>query len=148
MRVTNSTVKDSVMEKNSNVGPYSHIRPNSRIGESVHVGNFVEIKNATLGSTTKVGHLTYIGDADLGENINVGCGTIFVNYDGKNKFRTTVGNNVFIGCNANLIAPLTIEENVYIAAGSTITKDVPTQAMAIARARQENKLDYYNKLPH
>ena len=148
VRVTNSTVKDSVMEKNSNVGPYSHIRPNSRIGESVHIGNFVEIKNATLGSTTKVGHLTYIGDADLGENINVGCGTIFVNYDGKNKFRTTVGNNVFIGCNANLIAPLTIEENVYIAAGSTITKDVPTQAMAIARARQENKLDYYNKLPH
>ena len=148
VRVTNSTVKDSVMEKNSNVGPYSHIRPNSRIGESVHIGNFVEIKNATLGSTTKVGHLTYIGDADLGENINVGCGTIFVNYDGKNKFRTTIGNNVFIGCNANLVAPLTIEENVYIAAGSTITKDVPTQAMAIARARQENKLDYYNKLPH
>lgn len=148
VRVTNSTVKDSVMEKNSNVGPYSHVRPNSHIGESVHIGNFVEIKNATLGSTTKVGHLTYIGDADLGENINIGCGTIFVNYDGKNKFRTTVGNNVFIGCNANLIAPLTIEENVYIAAGSTITKDVPTQAMAIARARQENKLDYYNKLPH
>ncbi|MGB3160125.1 MAG: bifunctional UDP-N-acetylglucosamine diphosphorylase/glucosamine-1-phosphate N-acetyltransferase GlmU [Carnobacterium sp.] len=148
VRVTNSSIKDSVMEKDSNIGPYSHLRPNSHIGESVHIGNFVEIKNATIGKTSKVGHLTYVGDADLGENINVGCGTIFVNYDGKNKFRTTVGNNVFIGCNANLIAPLTIEENVYIAAGSTITKDVPTQAMAIARARQENKLEYYNKLPH
>ncbi|MGB6178332.1 bifunctional UDP-N-acetylglucosamine diphosphorylase/glucosamine-1-phosphate N-acetyltransferase GlmU [Carnobacterium sp.] len=148
VRVTNSSIKDSVMEKDSNIGPYSHLRPNSHIGESVHIGNFVEIKNATIGKTSKVGHLTYVGDADLGENINIGCGTIFVNYDGKNKFRTTVGNNVFIGCNANLIAPLTIEENVYIAAGSTITKDVPTQAMAIARARQENKLEYYNKLPH
>lgn len=148
VRVTNSTVKDSVMEKESNIGPYSHLRPNSHIGEAVHVGNFVEIKNATLGAATKVGHLTYIGDAELGKNINIGCGTIFVNYDGKNKFRTIVGDNVFVGCNANLIAPLTIEKNVYIAAGSTITKDVPTQALAIARARQENKLDYYNKLPH
>ncbi|WP_034551477.1 bifunctional UDP-N-acetylglucosamine diphosphorylase/glucosamine-1-phosphate N-acetyltransferase GlmU [Carnobacterium funditum] len=148
VRVTNSTVKDSVMEKNSNIGPYSHLRPNSHVGEAVHIGNFVEIKNATLGLKTKVGHLTYIGDADLGENINVGCGTIFVNYDGKNKFRTTVGKNVFVGCNANLIAPLTIGENVYIAAGSTITRDIPTEAMAIARARQENKLEYYNKLPH
>ena len=148
VRITNSTVKDSVMEKESNIGPYSHLRPNSHIGEAVHVGNFVEIKNATLGAATKVGHLTYIGDAELGKNINIGCGTIFVNYDGKNKFRTTVGDNVFVGCNANLIAPLTIEKNVYIAAGSTITKDVPTQALAIARARQENKLDYYNKLPH
>src|SRR5699024_7761701 len=114
----------------------------------VHIGNFVEIKNATIGATTKVGHLTYVGDADLGKNINIGCGTIFVNYDGKNKHRTTVGDNVFIGCNANLIAPLMVEKNAYIAAGSTITKDVPTEAMAIGRVRQENKLDYFNKLPH
>lgn len=148
VRVMNSSVKDSVMEKESNIGPYSHLRPNSHIGEAVHIGNFVEIKNATLGAATKVGHLTYIGDAKLGKNINIGCGTIFVNYDGKNKFQTTVGDNVFVGCNANLIAPLTIEENTYIAAGSTITKDIPTQALAIARARQENKLDYYNKMPH
>lgn len=148
VRITNSTINHSTMGKNSNIGPYSHLRPNSEVGEAVHIGNFVEIKNAIIGAKTKVGHLTYIGDADLGENINVGCGTIFVNYDGKNKFRTSVGNNVFVGCNANLIAPLTIAENVYIAAGSTITKDVPTQALAIARARQENKLDYYTKLPH
>lgn len=148
VRVTSSNIKDSIMEKASNIGPYSHLRPNSRVGEAVHIGNFVEIKNATIGATTKVGHLTYVGDADLGKNINIGCGTIFVNYDGKNKHRTTVGDNVFIGCNANLIAPLMVEKNAYIAAGSTITKDVPTEAMAIGRVRQENKLDYFNKLPH
>lgn len=148
VQVKSSTIVDSKMSDNSNIGPYSHLRPNSTIGNSVHIGNFVEIKNATIDQDTKVGHLTYIGDADLGKNINVGCGTIFVNYDGKNKHRTTVGDNVFVGCNANLIAPITIEENVYIAAGSTITNDVPTDSMAIARARQENKANYFNRLPH
>ena len=105
------------------------------------------MKNATLGSGTKVGHLTYVGDADLGKEINVGCGTIFVNYDGKNKHRATVGDRVFVGCNANLVAPVTIGDDVFIAAGSTITRDVPNGALAIARSRQENKENYAEKLP-
>lgn len=148
VKVTSSNIEDAVMEADSNIGPYSHLRPNSQIGESVHIGNFVEVKNATIAANTKVGHLTYVGDADLGENINIGCGTVFVNYDGAAKHRATVGNNVFIGCNTNLIAPVTVEENVYIAAGSTITDDVPSESLAIARARQVNKLGYFNKMPH
>lgn len=136
------------MANDSNIGPYSHLRPNSTIGERVHLGNFVEVKNAVIDEDSKVGHLTYVGDADLGKNINVGCGTIFVNYDGKNKHRATVGDNVFIGCNANLVAPVSVEKNTYIAAGSTITSDVPEGSLAIARARQENKADYFKKLPH
>ncbi|WP_035054726.1 bifunctional UDP-N-acetylglucosamine diphosphorylase/glucosamine-1-phosphate N-acetyltransferase GlmU [Carnobacterium pleistocenium] len=148
VQVKSSTIVDSKMADYSNIGPYSHLRPNSTIGQSVHIGNFVEIKNAIIDKDTKVGHLTYIGDADLGKNINVGCGTVFVNYDGKHKHRTTIGDNVFIGCNANLVAPVKIEKNVYIAAGSTITKDVSAESLAIARARQENKANYFDKLPH
>lgn len=148
VRVTSSHIHDAVMGDDSDTGPYSHLRPNTTIGESVHIGNFVEVKNATIGQKTKVGHLTYVGDADLGQNINVGCGTVFVNYDGKRKHRTTIGDNVFIGCNTNLVAPLNVEKDVYIAAGSTITKDVPGKSLAIARARQENKLDYFDRMPH
>lgn len=148
VRVVSSNLEDSKMANDSNIGPYSHLRPNSDIGERVHLGNFVEIKNAVIDEDSKVGHLTYVGDADLGKNINVGCGTIFVNYDGKNKHRATVGDNVFIGCNANLVAPVSVEKNTYIAAGSTITSDVPEGSLAIARARQENKADYFKKLPH
>ena len=147
VRVVSSNIEDSVMEEDSNVGPYSHLRPNSNIGKSVHIGNFVEVKNANIGEDTKVGHLTYVGDADLGKNINIGCGTVFVNYDGAKKHRVTIGDNSFIGCNANLIAPVTVEENVYVAAGSTITDDVPSESLAIARAKQVNKLDYYKKMP-
>ena len=131
----------------SNIGPYSHIRPNSTIGEAVHIGNFVEVKNAVVGKDTKVGHLTYVGDADLGENINVGCGTVFVNYDGAKKHRSTVGDNSFIGCNVNIIAPVDVAKNAFLAAGSTITKDVPEGALGIARSRQENKEGYWEKLP-
>lgn len=148
VRVVSSNLEDSKMANDSNIGPYSHLRPNSTIGERVHLGNFVEVKNAVIDEDSKVGHLTYVGDADLGKNINVGCGTIFVNYDGKNKHRATVGDNVFIGCNANLVAPVSVEKNTYIAAGSTITSDVPEGSLAIARARQENKADYFKKLPH
>ena len=147
VRVVSSNIEDSVMEEDSNVGPYSHLRPNSNIGKSVHIGNFVEVKNANIGENTKVGHLTYVRDADLGKNINIGCGTVFVNYDGAKKHRVTIGDNSFIGCNANLIAPVTVEENVYVAAGSTITDDVPSESLAIARAKQVNKLDYYKKMP-
>ena len=143
-----STIEQSHVASGTDIGPYAHLRPESVVGPNVHIGNFVEIKKASIAEGTKVGHLTYVGDATLGKNINVGCGTVFVNYDGKNKHHTTVGDNVFIGCNANLVAPLTIEANSFIAAGSTITKDVPADALAIARARQENKLDYAKKLPY
>ncbi len=147
VRVISSNLEDSVMKKDSNIGPFAHLRPNSEIGENVHIGNFVEVKNASLAKGTKVGHLTYVGDADLGKEINVGCGTIFVNYDGKNKHRSKIGDGVFIGCNANIVSPVEIGDHAFIAAGSTITKDVPSEALAIARSRQEIKEKYANKLP-
>lgn len=147
VQIISSHVEEAEMGDHSNIGPCSHLRPNSKIGEEVHLGNFVEIKNSTIGKDSKVGHLTYVGDADLGENINVGCGTVFVNYDGKKKHRATIGNNAFIGCNVNLVAPVQIAQNAFLAAGSTITKDVPEGAMGIARARQENKDGYWHKLP-
>lgn len=146
--VTSSMIEHATIAAGVDVGPYAHIRPNSDLKENVHIGNFVEIKNTTIGANTKVGHLTYVGDADLGEHINVGCGTVFVNYDGKDKHRATVGDHVFIGCNANLVAPVTIGDRAFIAAGSTITKDIPNDALGIARSRQENKDGYAKKLPH
>lgn len=144
--VRSSEIEQSQIAEGADVGPHAHLRPNSEIGENVHIGNYVEVKNATIGKGTKVGHLTYIGDADLGENINVSCGVIFANYDGVNKARTTVGDDSFIGSNVNLVAPVKVAEKAYLAAGSTINKDVPTEAMAIARSRQENKENYWNKL--
>lgn len=147
VRVISSNIESAEMADDSNIGPYSHLRPNSKIGEQVHIGNFVEVKNAQIGAHTSVAHLTYVGDADLGENINVGCGVVFVNYDGKDKHRSTVGDNSFIGCNVNLIAPVEIGANTVLAAGSTITQDVPEQALGIARARQVNKEGYWDKLP-
>lgn len=120
------------------VGPYAYIRPDSKIGANVKIGDFVEVKNSVIGDGTKVSHLTYIGDSDVGERINFGCGTVTVNYDGKNKFRTTIEDDVFIGCNTNLIAPVKVEKGAYIAAGSTITKDVPGDCLAVARERQRN----------
>lgn len=146
--VRSSSVEESYVSKGADVGPMAHIRPNSRLGKRVHVGNFVEVKNATIGDDTKMGHLTYIGDATLGHRINVGCGTIVVNYDGKYKHHSTIGDDSFIGCNANIVSPVEIGERAFVAAGSTVTKDVPADALAIARARQENKLDYVNHLPH
>ncbi|WEI92436.1 bifunctional UDP-N-acetylglucosamine diphosphorylase/glucosamine-1-phosphate N-acetyltransferase GlmU [Enterococcus casseliflavus] len=143
-----STIEESIIHDGADVGPNAHLRPHAEILVHAHIGNFVEVKNATIGEGTKVGHLSYVGDATLGKNINVGCGVVFVNYDGKSKFKTTVGDNCFIGSGSNLVAPLTIEEETMIAAGSTITKDVPKHSMAIARARQENKADYAKKLPY
>ncbi|MDN6293739.1 MAG: bifunctional UDP-N-acetylglucosamine diphosphorylase/glucosamine-1-phosphate N-acetyltransferase GlmU [Alkalibacterium sp.] len=145
VQVKSSLIEGSVMENHSDIGPNSHLRPESIIKEAAHIGNYVEIKKATIGEETKVGHLTYVGDATLGKNINLGCGTVFVNYDGKNKHHINVGDNSFIGCNANLIAPVDIEENTYVAAGSTITDNVPAESLAIARSRQTNKLDYHKK---
>ena len=125
--------------------PFAYVRPNSHIGKNIKVGDFVEIKNANIGDGTKISHLTYVGDADVGENVNFGCGTVIVNYDGQKKHRTTIGNNAFIGCNTNLVSPVTIEDNAYTAAGSTITKTVPENSLAIARAKQENKENWVLK---
>ena len=109
-------------------------------------GNFVEVKKSVIDDNSKVSHLSYIGDAEIGQNVNIGCGTITVNYDGKNKFKTVIEDDVFVGCNSNLVAPVTVKEGAYVAAGSTITKEVPSEALAIARSRQENKLNYVSKL--
>lgn len=127
------------------LGPYVHIRPNSKISAKVKIGNFVEVKNSNIGEGSKLPHLQYIGDTDMGAGCNLGCGTITVNYDGKKKFRTKIGDNVFVGCNSNLVAPVTVENGAYIAAGSTITEDVPENNLAIARSRQTNKPDWNDK---
>lgn len=120
------------------LGPYVHIRPNCKIGVKVKIGNFVEVKNSNIGEASKLPHLQYIGDCDMGSGVNMGCGTITVNYDGKKKYRTVIGDNVFVGCNSNLVAPITVEDGAYIAAGSTITKTVPKDNLAVARSHQRN----------
>lgn len=143
--VHSSVVTQSVIGEDTAVGPFAHIRPDSEIGNAAKIGNFVEIKKTKLGNQSKVSHLSYIGDAEVGERVNIGCGTITVNYDGKNKFVTTIDNDSFVGCNSNLIAPVSIGQGAYVAAGSTITKNVPAQALAIGRVRQENKEGYVKK---
>ncbi|MBQ5995571.1 MAG: bifunctional UDP-N-acetylglucosamine diphosphorylase/glucosamine-1-phosphate N-acetyltransferase GlmU [Clostridia bacterium] len=136
----NSTVK-----RGANIGPFVHIRPNSVIGENVHLGNFVEVKNSNIDMNTKVSHLTYVGDSDVGKRVNFGCGTVTVNYTGKAKFRTVIEDDAFIGCNTNLVAPVKVGAGAYTAAGSTITEDVPADSLGIARARQVNKLGWRKK---
>lgn len=121
---------------NTTIGPFCNLRPNSNLANNVKVGDFVEVKNSNVGEKTSIAHLTYVGDSDVGCHVNFGCGTVTVNYDGKKKYRTVIGNNVFVGCNTNLVAPVTVEDNTYIAAGSTITDNVPEKSLAIARARQ------------
>ena len=143
--VKNSTIVDSIVGENTTVGPYAYLRPKTNLGKNVKIGDFVEVKNATIGDNSKASHLSYIGDAEVGKNVNIGCGVVFVNYDGKNKFKSIVKDNAFIGSNSNLVAPVTIEEKGYIATGSTITEDVPEKALAIARERQVNKLGWNNK---
>lgn len=132
-----STGIESEIGDNTTVGPFAYIRPNCKIGKNVKIGDFVEVKNSTVGNGTKIPHLAYIGDTDAGEKVNFGCGSIMVNYDGEKKHRTKVEDHVFVGCNVNLVAPVTIKEGAYIAAGSTITKDVPEDVLAVARARQQ-----------
>ncbi len=132
--VLNSRIGDS-----TTVGPYAYLRPGSVIGNGVRIGDFVEIKNSTVGDGTKISHLTYVGDAEVGKDVNLGCGVVFVNYDGIKKHRTVVEDKAFIGCNVNLVAPVRVGQQAYIAAGSTITEDVPGKALAIARERQINK---------
>jgi UDP-N-acetylglucosamine diphosphorylase/glucosamine-1-phosphate N-acetyltransferase len=145
VEIQSSVILDSKVGGNTTVGPFAYIRPESVIGEKVRIGDFVEIKKSTIGNNTKVSHLTYIGDAEVGESCNFGCGTVVVNYDGKNKHKTKIGNNSFIGCNTNLVSPVEVKENTYIAAGSTITKEVPEGSLAIARAKQTNIEGWVNK---
>ncbi|RHW31804.1 bifunctional UDP-N-acetylglucosamine diphosphorylase/glucosamine-1-phosphate N-acetyltransferase GlmU [Neobacillus notoginsengisoli] len=128
------------------IGPFAHIRPDSTLGDDVKIGNFVEIKKTVMGHSSKASHLSYIGDAEVGRDVNIGCGSITVNYDGKNKFLTKIEDGVFIGCNSNLVAPVTIGKGAYVAAGSTITENVPPEALSLARARQVNKENYVQKL--
>ncbi|MDM5311483.1 bifunctional UDP-N-acetylglucosamine diphosphorylase/glucosamine-1-phosphate N-acetyltransferase GlmU [Peribacillus frigoritolerans] len=144
--VLQSVVHESSIGSSVKIGPFAHVRPQSDIKDSVKIGNFVEIKKTVFGKGSKASHLSYIGDAEVGENVNIGCGSITVNYDGKNKYLTKIEDNVFIGCNSNLVAPVTVGEGAYVAAGSTITQDVPQQALSVARARQVNKEDYVKNL--
>lgn len=150
-RLTDTVVEDgvhilySVLDRatvgaGTTVGPFAYLRPQSNIGAGVRIGDFVEIKNANIGDGTKVSHLTYVGDSDVGKNVNFGCGTVTANYDGKHKHRTQIGDGAFIGCNTNLIAPITVGRGALTAAGSTLTESVPDGALAIARERQTNKL--------
>jgi len=137
--IVSSVLIESKVGNNTHVGPFAWLRPKSNVGDNIRIGDFVEIKNSNIGNGTKVSHLTYVGDSDIGENVNFGCGTVTVNYDGINKHRTVVGNNVFIGCNTNLVAPVKVGDRVYTAAGTTVTKDVPDDALVIGRCRQEIK---------
>ncbi len=137
---------EAVLYDGVRAGPYVNLRPGTILREQVKVGNFVETKKVDVGRGSKLPHLQYIGDATLGENVNIGAGTIFCNYDGFMKHHTTLGDDVFIGSNSSLSAPLTIGDGAYVAMGSAITKDVPAGALAVARARQENKLDYVQEL--
>ena len=147
VKVLSSTISDSKIGDFTSVGPYAHIRNNCDLGEHVRIGNFVELKNTTYGDGSKTAHLSYLGDAEIGNNTNIGCGTITVNYDGKNKYKTKIGNDAFIGCNSNLIAPLEIGDGAVVAAGTTVTENAPDDTLVIARVKQENKMGYAKKMP-
>jgi len=136
---------ESHIGPNNKIGPFTHVRVGTKTAEGCHLGAYVETKNADFAEGNTVSHLTYIGDSDVGKNINFGCGTVTVNYDRVKKSRTVIDDNAFIGCNTNLIAPVHVGEGAYIAAGSTVTDDVPPAALAIARARQQNKRDWANR---
>ena len=144
-QIHQSVLEEAKVGQGSNVGPHSHLRKNAVLGENVHIGNYVEIKNSTIGDDTKAGHHTYVGDAEVGKNVNIGCGVVFANYNGKAKNKTIVGDNSFVGSNSNLVAPVELGKNSFVAAGSTITKEVPENALGLARARQENKEEFYTR---
>jgi bifunctional UDP-N-acetylglucosamine pyrophosphorylase/glucosamine-1-phosphate N-acetyltransferase len=146
-----ASVKHSVLNQaevgaRASVGPFAYLRPGAVLGQEVKVGDFVEIKNATIGDGSKVSHLSYVGDASVGKNVNIGCGAITVNYDGYNKSRTEIGDDAFIGSNVNLVAPVTVGKGAFVVAGSTITRSVSENDLAVARARQENKPGYAEKI--
>ena len=139
VRIESSVLTECSVMEESAIGPFAYLRPKAAVGRRCRVGDFVEIKNSSIGDDTKVSHLTYVGDSDLGQRINLGCGVVFVNYDGKKKFRSHVADDAFIGCNVNLVSPVEVGEGAYVAAGSTVTEDVPGGALVIARARQSVK---------
>ncbi|MFF2484433.1 bifunctional UDP-N-acetylglucosamine diphosphorylase/glucosamine-1-phosphate N-acetyltransferase GlmU [Paenibacillus sp. NPDC058071] len=141
-----SVIAESVVGDDSSVGPYANLRPGSKLGVGCKIGDFVELKNASLDDGSKVSHLSYVGDAIVGKDVNIGCGAITVNYDGFNKFVTEIGDNAFVGSNVNLIAPVKLGDGAYVVAGSTITHDVPSGDLAIARERQVNKPGYADKI--
>ena len=143
--INNSYIDDSIIDDNVTIGPYAHIRMNTHISNDVRIGNFVEVKNSNIGIGTKCAHLTYIGDSIVGKNVNFGCGTVTVNYDGKNKNKTIIGDDVFIGCNSNLIAPITIKDGAFIAAGSTVTTNLEENDFVIARQKEVIKKGYSKK---
>ena len=148
--IGNNTKLNNTQSFNSKIGsgvtagPFVHIRPNCKIADNVHIGNFVEVKNSIVDEGSKLPHLLYVGDSDVGKDVNFGCGSVTVNYDGRNKSRTTVKDGAFIGCNTNLVAPVTVGENAFTAAGSTITEDVPDNALAVARSKQTIKENWVN----
>ena len=137
--VNSAQARDSAIGEGCEIGPYTHIRPGCTVGDGSKIGAFVQLKNCNLGKGTKMAHLTYVGDADVGDRCNFGCGTITSNYDGFQKHRTTIGNDAFIGCNTNLVPPVEVGDGAYVAAGTTVTRNVPPDALAVGRARQENK---------
>jgi bifunctional UDP-N-acetylglucosamine pyrophosphorylase/glucosamine-1-phosphate N-acetyltransferase len=141
-----SVITSSRVGKRARIGPFAHLRPESDIGEEAHVGNFVETKKTAMHARSKANHLAYLGDGEVGEGTNVGAGTIFCNYDGFAKHKTTLGKNVFIGSDSQIVAPVNVGDGAYVGTGTTVTKDVPADALAIGRARQENKLGYAPKL--
>ena len=140
--IESAVITDATVANRVTMGPFAYVRPHSVIGDGVKVGDFEEVKNATIGAGTKISHLTYVGDSDVGSGVNFGCGTVTVNYDGVHKHRTTIGDNAFIGCNTNLVSPVKVGDNAYIAAGSTVTDDIPDRSFAIARSRQTTKENY------
>ncbi len=143
--VKKSEVIKSIVGEDTNVGPYAYLRPNSNIGNECKIGDFVEVKNASFGDGSKASHLSYIGDAQVGERVNIGCGVVFVNYDGKNKFKSVVEDDAFIGSNSNLVAPVVVKKDAFIATGSTITDDIPAGSLGIARQRQVIKEGWVQK---
>ncbi|HEL0757509.1 TPA: bifunctional UDP-N-acetylglucosamine diphosphorylase/glucosamine-1-phosphate N-acetyltransferase GlmU [Streptococcus equi subsp. zooepidemicus] len=146
--VSQSVIEASVLADGVTVGPYAHIRPDSQLDECVHIGNFVEVKGSHLGANTKAGHLTYLGNAEIGSEVNIGAGSITVNYDGQRKYQTVIGSHAFIGSHSTLIAPVEVGENALTAAGSTIARSVPADSVAIGRSRQVVKEGYAKRLPH
>lgn len=143
--IQSSVILESIVGSGTSVGPFAYLRPNSRIGDHCKVGDFVEVKNSTMADGAKASHLTYIGDSDVGRDVNLGCGVVFVNYDGKNKHRSVVGDGAFVGCNVNLVSPVSVGEKAYVAAGSTVTSDIPAGALCVARERERIILDWVEK---
>lgn len=138
VQIQSSVILDSHVKKKTTIGPFAYLRPGSQIGENVKIGDFVEIKNSIMGDGSKASHLAYVGDAEVGANVNIGCGVIFVNYDGKNKNKVIVEDNAFVGSNVNLVAPVTVRKNSFVAAGTTVTTEVPEGVLCIGRGKQRH----------